>query len=188
MGGTGWVSVDTWDTVFVRAGRRAVHEVVREPRTWGGWWPGVRSGPARGEPGATVVVLRPPLLVARAVGRRQLLTVRVVEDRPGLGVALAYRGTVTGEAEWFYLDEPAGCLVHYLVRARVPRHGWRRTVAEHRAAARAALLAVKDGLEGARRPGDEPPSALLAAQRVAQAEFRAGVEAWARRARIEPDS
>lgn len=187
MSGDAWIDVDTWDAVFVRAGRRDVHAVVREPLGWGGWWPGVRSGPARGGDG-TVVVLRPPASGVRPAGRRQLMTVRVVKDRPGLGVDLAYRGTFTGDAEWFYLDEPSGCVVNYLVRARVARRGWRRTVAEHRAGARRALHALKDGLEGSRRTGDEPSAALLAAQRVAQAEFRAGVEAWAARARIGPST
>lgn len=179
-----WVDVATWDRAFVRAARREVHEVVRDPRTWGEWWPGVRSGRAAG--GAATVVLRPPSAGGRLTGRRQLVSVRVVEDRPGLGVALAYTGTCTGEAEWFYLDEPSGCVVNYLLRARVPRHGWRRTVADHRALARAALHALKDGLEGARRPGEEPPAALLDQQRVAQAAFRAGVEAWARRQGTAP--
>lgn len=169
--------VDAWDTAFVRARRRDVHAIVRDPRTWGEWWPGARTSPAGAEPGpATRLVLRPPW-----PARRQVLVVRVVHERPGLGVALAYDGTIIGEAEWFYLDEPAGTVVNYLVRGEVAGRGWRRTLAAHRAAARRGLDALKDGLEAGRRVGDEPDTELLTDQRAARAAFDARVAAARRR-------
>ncbi|MPZ88350.1 MAG: hypothetical protein GEU81_09795 [Nitriliruptorales bacterium] len=176
------MDIESWDSVFVRARRRDVHPVLRDPVTYGQWWPGVGSEPAKG--GARLI-LSPPRLGARALLRRQPIDVRIVKDRTNLGIDLHYRGALEGAAEWFYLDEPTGITVHYLLRARVPDRGWRRTLADHRAVVRAALHELKDRFEGDRTPGAEPDAQLLDDQRAAIAEFEAGVEAWARRQAAE---
>lgn len=184
------MDIEVWDTAFVRARRRDLHPPLRDPAEYGQWWPGTSSAPrpwrAAPIPGRTTgraaaLLLRPPTLAARVTGRVQRLAVTVVKDRPGLGVDLAYRGTLDGTAEWYYLDEVAGVTVHYVVHARVADRGWRGVLADHRAVVRLALDTLKDGLEGVRIPGQEPDPALLADQRVAAAEFEAGVRAWARK-------
>lgn len=176
------MDIEAWDSVFVRARRRDVHPVLRDPPGYGQWWPRVAS--ERTQEGARLT-LDPPRLGARLLRRRQRLDVRIVKDRTDLGVDLHYQGTLEGAAEWFYLDEPSGITVHYLMRAQVSDRGWRRTLADHRMVVRAALHALKDRLEGGRTPGAEPDAQLLGDQRVAIAEFEAGVEAWARRRAAE---
>jgi hypothetical protein len=173
------VEVSAWETVFVRARRRDVHPVLADVAGYGAWWPGAWAAP---HGGAVRLTLRPPTAAARLCARTHALDVTVAKRRRDLGVDLVYRGTLTGTAEWYYLDEAAGVTVHYLVHARVAAAGWRRTLAEHRACVRAALNELKDRLEGGRAVGAEPERALLDDQRQAAAAFRAGVEAWARRA------
>jgi len=183
--------IDAWDSVFVRARRRDVHPWLADLGGWQQWWPGLRARPCGDGPWAAAhgrvqsVVLWPP-------GRRrppQRYTVRLTEERPGLGVRLRYCGDLDGEAEFYYLDEPSGCVVHYLVRAEAgpeapaarqvaqPAPQAARVTADHRAAARAGLNALKDRLEAGREPGAEPVPALLADQRLAIAEYRARVAA-----------
>lgn len=169
--------VSAWDSVFVRARRRDVHPVLADVARYGDWWPGATSV---GGGGAVRLVLMPPTLAARLQGRTQALDVRVAKVRRDLGVDLAYAGTLEGTGEWYYLDEPTGTVVHYLVSARVADRGWRRTLAEHRAVVRAGLRELKDRLEGRRVTGAEPGADLLADQREAAAAFAAGVEAWRR--------
>lgn len=165
--------ITAWDTAFVRARRADVHTVVRDVAGYGRWWPGVRSRPA----GDTVAVtVRPPGLARRS----QRFTVKTVQDRADKGIRMRYTGDVTGDAEWYYLDEPTGVVVHYLLTAEVADRGWRRRLADHRAAVRLALHALKDRLEGERVPGDEPDPRLLADQRRAIAEFLAASEAHTR--------
>lgn len=169
--------VEAWDQVFIRARRADVHPLLRDPGHHGRWWPGVSS--AIGPGGTTRLALHPPTFAARVAGRSQRIDVTVVKDRADLGLDLAYRGTLTGTAEWYYLDEAAGIVVHYVVHADVADRGWRRALAEHRACIRAGMEELKDRLEGARIPGSEPDPVLLADQRKARAAFQAGVEAWA---------
>jgi len=169
--------VEAWDQVFIRARRADVHPLVRDPALYGRWWPGAAS--AAGSEGTTLLRLRPPTLGARIARCTHEIAVTVVKDRKDLGVDLAYRGTLAGTAEWYYLDETAGTVVHYVVHAEVADRAWRRALAEHRACVRAALQELKDRLEGARIPGAEPDPGLLADQEAARAAFQAGVEAWA---------
>ncbi|MDQ3538665.1 MAG: hypothetical protein M3415_07715 [Actinomycetota bacterium] len=171
--------IDAWDSVFVRARRRDVHAWLAGLGGWHHWWPGLHARPY-GD--GLSVVLHPP-------GRRrrpQRYTVRRAAVRADLGLKLRYDGDLNGEAEFYYLDELSGCVVHYLVRAQagglapVGRRVARLT-ADHRAAARCGLNALKDRLEAGREPGAEPEPALLADQRLAIAEFRARVAAGQRR-------
>lgn len=188
------MDIEAWDSAFLRARRRDVHPALRDPAGYGHWWPAASSAarpwravpaPGRATGRTAALVLRSPTLAARLAGRVQRLAVTVVKDRPGLGLDLAYRGTLTGAAEWYYLDEVAGITVHYVMHARVADRGWRGVLADHRAAVRQALNTLKDRLEGARLPGEEPDPVLLADQRVAAAEFEAGVRAWAGRTAAE---
>lgn len=169
--------VEAWDQVFIRARRADVHPLLRDPGHYGRWWPGASS--VIGADGTARLVLAPRTLGARVARRTQELDVTVVKDRADLGVDMAYRGTLEGAAEWYYLDETAGTVVHYVLHADAADRAWRRTLAEHRACVRAALAELKDRLEGARVPGAEPDPGLLADQQAALAAFQAGVEAWA---------
>jgi hypothetical protein len=178
------MQVSAWDTAFVRARRRDVHPMLADIGRYGDWWPGVRSS---GDRDSFRLVLTPPTAAARLTGRTQALVGRVRKVRRDLGVDLDYRGTFTGRAEWYYLDERAGTTVHYLVRAEVADRGWRQVLGEHRASVRTALAALKDRLEGGRPAGAEPEPALLRDQEQAMAAFAAGVAAWERRQRGEED-
>lgn len=171
------MEISAWDSGFVRARRRDVHAVLAAPAGYGEWWPGARSA-VRGD--AVALTLRPPTARGRLGLRDQRLRVATRKVRPDLGIDLGYTGSLTGSAEWYYLDEPAGVVVSYVLRAQVADRGWRGVLADHRAAVRAALHELKDRLEGPRVPGAEPDPRLLAGQRAATAAFRAGVEAWER--------
>ena len=161
------MDVHTWDSVFVRASRRTLHPLIADVDGWQRWWPGMTvSRDAHGYD----LALRAPGLLAR----RRNWSVTVVRVRPTLGIALRYAGQVRGEAELYYLDEPDGTVVHYILRGTVPDRGWRAAQREHRAGVRAGLDALKDHLERGRVPGDEPDPALLAEQRRARSSAGTG--------------
>jgi hypothetical protein len=172
------VRLEAWDAVFVRARRADVHPLLRDLRAYTRWWPGITATPA-GE--ATRLRLSPPGPLQRLGVRSHEVVATVRKERRNLGIDLAYRGQLAGEAEFYYLDEPSGVVVHYLVRADTADRGWRRRLAGHRAVMRAGLNAVKARLEGDRLPGSEPDPLLLRDQQAAIAEFQAGVEAHARK-------
>lgn len=169
------MQVRTWDSIFVRATRREIHPVITDIAGWQAWWPGlvVAAGP-RG----FALSLKAP----GATSPRRRWTAQLRKDRPALGIHLAYAGDVAGEAEFYYLDERAGTVVHYVLRGTVADRAWRRAVRNHRAGVRAGLDALKDLLEGDREPGAEPDPQLLARQEQAIAEFEAAVAAGKRRA------
>lgn len=169
------------DSAFVRARRADVHPVLRDVAGYGTWWPGVDSRPAAD---TVLVTVRPPGLARRA----QRFAVAITKDRPDKGVRMRYAGDVAGDAEWYYLDEPTGVVVHYLLDAEIADRRWRRRLTDHRAAVRLALDALKDRLEGDRVPGAEPDPVLLTDQRKATAEFQAAVEAHAREVRASRDA
>lgn len=173
--------IAVWDSAFVRARRADVHPVLRDIAGYGRWWPGVDSRLAGG---TVLLTVRPPGLGRRA----QRFAIVTTKDRPDKGVRMRYTGDVTGDAEWYYLDEPTGVVVHYLLDAAVADRRWRRRLADHRAAVRLALHALKDRLEGDRVPGAEPDPVLLTDQRQATAEFQAAVAAHARAARASRDA
>lgn len=162
--------VESWDSVFVRARRADIHPIVRDVIGYGRWWPGVTAA-AKGD--AVALRLRPRGPLRRA----HEITVRIAKDRPDLGIDLRCAGALDGEAEWFYLDERAGTVVHYLVRAEALDRGWRRLLRDHRAVVRAGLHSLKDRLEAGRVPGAEPDPVLLADQAEAQRAFTAAVDA-----------
>jgi hypothetical protein len=167
------VQLEVWDSGFVRAHRRGVHALLGDVAGYQRWWPGV-SGKPRDD--HVVLTLRPA--GARPAHR---IRIQVTKQRPNLGVNLRYHGDLVGDAEWYYLDEPNGVVIHYLLHADTPRRSPRRLLRAHRWCIREALHAVKDVLEGGRLPGAEPDAAFLEHQRRAIAEFQAGVEAHARK-------
>lgn len=160
--------IEAWDSGFIRARRADLHPVLADVVSYGRWWPGMVSRPV-GERAA--IALRPPGVLRP----RQRFTVEITQLRLDKGVRMRYSGDLEGDAEWYYLDEPAGAVVHYLLAAEVADRGWRRCLADHRASVRQALHELKDRFEGGRVPGAEPDPFLLADQRTAMAEFRAAV-------------
>lgn len=178
--------IEAWDAAFVRARRADVHAVLRDVAGYGRWWPGMHARPA-GE--GVLLTLRAPgrIRLPGATRGPQRMVARVVDERADKGLRLRYGGDLSGEAEWYYLDEPAGTVVHYLVSADVRDRGWRHRLAGHRAAVRAGLHELKDRLERGREPGAEPEPALLADQRRAIAAFQADVDANQRARRPRRD-
>ena len=175
------MDVQAWDSVFVRARRVDIHGVLEQVGRWGSWWPGMRTEPVAAGPlglGAQVV-LRPPGLLRRP----QRYTVEVVKNRKqrALGLDLRYSGDLVGAAELYYLDETAGSVVTYLLRATIEDRRWRGVLADHRAGMRAGLDALKDRFERDRTPGSEPEADLLRDQQAAMLDFRRGIEEWNRK-------
>ena len=168
------MDISTWDAVFIRAPRTSIHPVVADLESWAQWWPGLSLRPYGGQ---YAVALRAPGPL-RPVRR---WNATVVKNRRDLGIDLRYRGDLTGEAEFYYLDETAGTVVHYIVRAQVADRRWRAAVRDHRAGVRAALDALKDRFERNRLPGEEPDAALLVQQEAAKVAFAEGVAAWERK-------
>ena len=175
------MDVQAWDSVFVRARRVDLHAVLEQVGSWGSWWPGMQTEPIAAGPLGTGarVVLHPPGLLRPA----QRYTVEIVKNRRqrALGLDLRYSGALDGAAELYYLDEAAGTVVTYLLRARVADRRWRGTLADHRAGMRAGLDALKDRFERSRVPGSEPDPALLRDQQAAMLDFRRGIEEWNRK-------
>lgn len=160
---------NSWDAAFVRARRRDVHPVLADVGGYASWWPRLRV-----RAGAESW-----LLTHRAPGhlRPRRVWLRITKIRPDLGADLALTGDVVGEAEWYYLDEPAGVVVNHLLRVQAPDRGGHRIVAAYRASVRTALQELKSRMEAGRSPGDEPHPQLLADQAEAAEAFRRGVEA-----------
>jgi hypothetical protein len=163
------VRFDACDAAFVRARRRDVHPVLADVAGYAAWWPRLRL---RRRHGGWLLAHRPP-----GDPRRRRVWLRVTHERPELGVDFAVTGDMVGEAEWYYLDEPAGVAVTHLLRVWAPDRGGKRRVAAYRASVRAALQELKARLETNRSPGEEPDPQLLADQAEAADAFRRGVEA-----------
>ena len=161
------MEAQTWDAVFIRASRRRLHPVITDVAAWGRWWPGLTVA----ADGAGLQ------LGLRAPGSRRTRRWHAAhgKQRHDLGIELRYTGEVAGTAELYYLDEPAGTVVHYLFRGRVADRGARAAVRDHRAGVRAGLHALKDRFETGRVPGAEPDPALLVEQREAIAASAARV-------------
>lgn len=163
------------DEVFVRATRADVHAYLADPGGYGAWWPGARS---RGSPAGAWLELATAL-----PGRSQRLHLAVAGQRRDLGVAFRLRGDAVGKAEWYYLDEPDGTRVTWLIDAAATTPRARRWLEAHRAAVRRGQRALKDLLESGRAVGADPEPDLLARQDAAIAAFEAGVERYLKRRR-----
>ena len=163
------------DEVFVRATRADVHAYLADPGGYGAWWPGARS---RGAPDGAWLEL-----TTATPGRSQRLHLAVVGERRDLGVAFRLRGDAIGKAEWYYLDEPDGARVTWLIDATATTRWARRWLEAHRAAVRRGQRALKDVLESGRPVGADPDPALLERQDVAIAQFEGGVERYLKRRR-----
>lgn len=161
--------IDSWDSTFVRARRRDVHPVLADVGGYVEWWPRLR---ARCGHGGWLLEHRRP-----GGWRRVRVWLRVVKVRTDLGVDFALTGDLVGDAEWYYLDEPTGVVVHHLLRVHAPDRGGPRLVEAYRASVRGALGELKRRLEGPRVAGAEPDPELVRDQAEAAAEFRRQVEA-----------
>lgn len=117
-------ALDLIDETFVVAAPAAVAALVRDPDRWLGWWPDLRLS--------------------------------VFQDRGDAGVRWNVRGALTGSMEVWLEPRGDGVLLHHYVRCDrtdgrpvSPRERRRRQT--H---AKAIFWAVKDELEGDRRPGE----------------------------------
>jgi len=117
-------TLDLVDETFVVAAPTTVAAVVRDPDRWLGWWPDLRLS--------------------------------VFQDRGDAGVRWNVRGALTGSMEVWLEPCKDGVLLHHYVRCdrsdgRPVRQRERR---RRQAQAKAIFWAVKDELEGDRRPGE----------------------------------
>ena len=115
---------DLVEETFVVAEPAAVAAVVRDPARWERWWPDLRLG--------------------------------VFQDRGDAGVRWNVRGALTGSMEVWLEPYGDGVLVHHYVRcdrADGQRIGQRERRRRQRRA-KAIFWALKDELEGDRRPGE----------------------------------
>jgi hypothetical protein len=117
-------ALDLVDETFVVASPAAVAAAVRDPDRWARWWPDLRLG--------------------------------VFQDRGEAGVRWNVRGALTGSMEVWLEPHGDGVLLHHYVRCDRsdgrpvrPRERQRR-----QARAKAIFWALKDELEGDRRPGE----------------------------------
>jgi hypothetical protein len=136
--------IDLVDETFIAATPEVVAAVVHEPERWSAWWPD--------------------------------LTLTVFMDRGPLGIRWSAQGAAVGSCELWLEAVGDGVLVHHYVRLdpidrrsgkpiSVPESpsGWRKVAAMRAERARDWKLhvwALKDELEGTRRPGTpvaEPP-------------------------------
>ncbi|HEV7657670.1 MAG TPA: polyketide cyclase / dehydrase and lipid transport [Mycobacteriales bacterium] len=120
-------ALDLVDETFVVAHAAAVAAVVRDPARWERWWPDLRLG--------------------------------VFQDRGDAGVRWNVRGALTGSMEVWLEPYGDGVLVHHYVRCD-PVGRDTITPRERRARQRRAkqvFWALKDELEGDRRPGEGRP-------------------------------
>lgn len=148
-----------WDQVFIRCRRATVNRLVSDVPGWDRWWPGsaVRT---------LTVADHLVSLDGRLPRSRQRLVVHVDRVRPrDKGLEFSVRGDVVGTGEWFHLDEPAGVVVHYLLRGDARRLHPRMWVATHRWSVRRGMWGLKRRLEAGRVPGAEPHPQLVAHQR-----------------------
>ena len=117
-------ALDLVDETFVVAAPTTVAAVVRDPDRWLGWWPDLRLS--------------------------------VFQDRGEAGVRWNVRGALTGSMEVWLEPYGDGVLVHHYVRCD-PSDGRTVTPRERRrrqTRAKEIFWAIKDELEGDRRPGE----------------------------------
>ena len=121
-------ALDLVDETFVVAAPAAVAAVVRDPDRWTRWWPDLRLG--------------------------------VFQDRGDAGIRWNVRGALTGSMEVWLEPYGDGVLLHHYVRCdRADRRPVSRRERRRRQThAKAVFWAVKDELEGDRRPGEPRPA------------------------------
>jgi hypothetical protein len=117
-------ALDLVDETFLVADPAAVAAVVRDPARWEQWWPDLRLG--------------------------------VFQDRGDAGVRWNVRGALTGSMEIWLEPYGDGTVLHHYVRCDpvgrpriTPRERRRRQLHAKR-----LFWALKDELEGDRRPGE----------------------------------
>ena len=117
-------ALDLVDETFVVATPAAVAAVVRDPDRWLRWWPDLR--------------------------------LTVFQDRGDAGVRWNVRGALTGSMEVWLEPCKDGVLLHHYVRCDRGdgRPVSRRERRRRQTQAKAIFWAVKDELEGDRRPGE----------------------------------
>jgi hypothetical protein len=123
-------ALDLVDETFVVAAPAAVATLVRDPDRWLRWWPDLRLS--------------------------------VFQDRGEAGVRWNVRGALTGSMEVWLEPCKDGVLLHHYVRCDRSdgRPVGRRERRRRQTHAKAIFWAVKDELEGDRRPGlprQDPP-------------------------------
>jgi hypothetical protein len=129
--------LDMIDETFVVAEPATVAAAVHDPQRWRRWWPE--------------------------------LELAVFADRGVQGVRWNVTGALAGSMEIWLEPFGDGVILHYYLRANpagAPHRSARRAVAEgHRRqrATKRIFWALKDELEGGRRPG-EPPAETAAAR------------------------
>jgi hypothetical protein len=117
-------ALDLVEETFVVAAPAAVAAAVRDPRRWRQWWPDLRLG--------------------------------VFQDRGDAGVRWNVRGALTGSMEVWLEPCGDGVLLHHYVRCDRSDGApvGRRERLRRQTHAKAIFWALKDELEGDRRPGE----------------------------------
>ena len=127
--------VDLVDETYIVADREVLAAIVHDPQRWRRWWPD--------------------------------LDLTVFMDRGPAGIRWSVLGALSGSAELWLEPVGDGVVVHYYLRASAPGRGgagarsaraaWRHgdQVRHRRALAwKRSVNALKDELEGDRRPGE----------------------------------
>ncbi|MGI9018408.1 MAG: hypothetical protein ACR2HR_15110 [Euzebya sp.] len=152
------MQVEAWDEVFIRCRRERVNGLIVDVANWSLWWPGLQLE-------TTDWGHQLDFRTRLPLPARQRLGLQVDRVRPrDKGLEFTVSGDVVGTGEWYHLDQPAGVVVHYLLRGELTHGNARRWVAAHRHVVRVGLTALKRRLEGGRPPGAEPHPELLAHQ------------------------
>ena len=118
-------SLDLVDETYLVADRQLLATVVADRARWNEWWPE--------------------------------LTMTVFMDRGVDGIRWSISGTLVGSSEIWLEPVGDGVLLHYYLRAEPALRGRRKIEklrSRHAMAWKRSVWALKDELEGDRRPGD----------------------------------
>ncbi|CAB4867665.1 MAG: polyketide cyclase / dehydrase and lipid transport [Actinobacteria bacterium] len=118
-------SLDLVDETYLVADRQLLATVVADRARWNEWWPD--------------------------------LTLTVFMDRGVDGIRWSISGTLVGSSEIWLEPVGDGVLLHYYLRAEPALRGLRKIEklrSRHAMAWKRSVWALKDELEGDRRPGD----------------------------------
>lgn len=118
-------SLDLVDETYLVADRQLLATVVADRARWNEWWPD--------------------------------LTLTVFMDRGVDGIRWSISGTLVGSSEIWLEPVGDGVLLHYYLRAEPALRGRRKIEklrSRHAMAWKRSVWALKDELEGDRRPGD----------------------------------